>query len=220
MTIGMFTGIIEEKGILRSIRHGSFSAALEIEACKVLEGTAVGDSIATNGVCLTVTSVGKGGFTADVMAQTLRNTSLGNLKPGHEVNLERAMMAGGRFGGHMVSGHVDACGRVVSLHDEDIAVLMTVSIERALMRFIPPKGSVTLDGVSLTVAFTGDDTFTVSLIPHTRHVTALGRLRPGDAVNVEVDMLARYIDCLLGHVAAAPADKGGLTMEFLAENGF
>ena len=151
----MFTGIIEETGIVRSVRGGASGVVLDIEASRVLEGTAVGDSIAVNGVCLTVTPH-SGHFTADAMPETLRRTSLGALRPGSEVNLERAMVCGGRFGGHIVSGHVDACGRVESLTREGIAVLMRVSVPSGVLRYVAGKGSVTLDGVSLTVASVPD----------------------------------------------------------------
>ena len=188
----MFTGIVEEIGTVRAIRTGKSGALLEIEASKVLEGTAVGDSIAVNGVCLTVTP-GHGSFTADAMPETLRRTSLGSLSVGSKVNLERAMLCGGRFGGHIVSGHVDACGRVVALEKDGIALLMRVSVPEQVLRYIAEKGSVTLDGL----------------------------LRVGSPVNVEVDMLARYVERLLhsGNGADSGA-KGGLSMEFLRQNGF
>ena len=147
----MFTGIIEEIGTVRAVRAGRTGAVLDIEASKVLEGTAVGDSIAVNGVCLTVTP-GHGHFTADAMPETLRRTSLGSLSAGSKVNLERAMLCGGRFGGHIVSGHVDACGRVAALEKDGIALLMRVSVPEQVLRYIAEKGSVTLDGTSLTVA--------------------------------------------------------------------
>ena len=144
----MFTGIVEEIGTVRAIRTGKSGALLEIEASKVLEGTAVGDSIAVNGVCLTVTP-GHGSFTADAMPETLRRTSLGSLSVGSKVNLERAMLCGGRFGGHIVSGHVDACGRVVALEKDGIALLMRVSVPGNVLKYIAEKGSVTLDGPAL-----------------------------------------------------------------------
>ena len=207
----MFTGIVEEIGTVRAIRTGKSGALLEIEASKVLEGTAVGDSIAVNGVCLTVTP-GHGSFTADAMPETLRRTSLGSLSVGSKVNLERAMLCGGRFGGHIVSGHVDACGRVVALEKDGIALLMRVSVPGNVLKYIAEKGSVTLDG----------DSFTVSLIPHTMASTTLHRLRVGSPVNVEVDMLARYVERLL-HFNVGKDDsrnEGELSMEFLMQNGF
>lgn len=219
----MFTGIIEETGTVRSIRGGSSGVVLDIGASVVLEGTRTGDSIAVNGVCLTVTP-GSGHFTADAMPETLRRTSLGSLEPGSRVNLERAMACGGRFGGHIVSGHVDACGRVVSLVKEGIAVLMQVSVPRTVLRYIAEKGSVTLDGVSLTVASAGVDSFTVSLIPHTMATTTLNMMRPGSPVNVEVDMLARYVERMLTfgqEPGPGPREyKSDLTEEFLRKYGF
>ena len=225
----MFTGIIEEIGTVRSIRGGGSGVVLDIEASKVLEGTATGDSIAVNGVCLTVTP-GSGHFTADAMPETLRRTSLGGLRPGSKVNLERAMVCGGRFGGHLVSGHVDACGRVADLVRDGIALVMRVSVPSDVLRYVTRKGSVTLDGVSLTVASVSDSdsSFTVSLIPHTMASTTLHLLKPGSPVNVEVDMLARYVERLLAAGDAAPASAqvdsgsagGGLTEEFLKKYGF
>ena len=225
----MFTGIIEEIGTVRSIRGGGSGVVLDIEASRVLEGTATGDSIAVNGVCLTVTP-GSGHFTADAMPETLRRTSLGSLRPGSKVNLERAMACGGRFGGHLVSGHVDACGRVADLVRDGIALVMRVSVPSDVLRYVARKGSVTLDGVSLTVASVSDadSSFTVSLIPHTMASTTLHLLKPGSPVNVEVDMLARYVERLLASGAAAPASAqvdsgsagGGLTEEFLKKYGF
>ena len=221
----MFTGIIEEIGTVRSIRGGGSGVVLDIEASRVLEGTAAGDSIAVNGVCLTVTP-GSGHFTADAMPETLRRTSLGGLRPGSKVNLERAMACGGRFGGHLVSGHVDACGRVETLTKEGIAVLMTVSVPHNLLKYIAEKGSVTLDGTSLTVVSAGSGSFKVSLIPHTLSSTTLGLLRVGSPVNVEVDMLARYVERLLDFGKNEPddslkeCDSGKLTIDFLKENGF
>ena len=225
----MFTGIIEEIGTVRSIRGGGSGVVLDIEASRVLEGTATGDSIAVNGVCLTVTP-GSGHFTADAMPETLRRTSLGGLRPGSKVNLERAMVCGGRFGGHLVSGHVDACGRVADLVRDGIALVMRVSVPSDVLRYVARKGSVTLDGVSLTVASVSDadSSFTVSLIPHTMASTTLHLLKPGSPVNVEVDMLARYVERLLASGDAAPASAqvdsgsagGGLTEEFLKKYGF
>jgi riboflavin synthase len=217
----MFTGIIEETGTVRSITSRSAGTALCIRAEKVLEGTAVGDSIAVNGVCLTVTSLSDGAFTADVMPETVRLTSLARLFPGAKVNLERAMSPSGRLGGHIVSGHVDGCGRVDAIVPDGIAKRVTISLEAPLLKYIARKGSVTLDGVSLTVVAADDRSFAVSLIPQTRSATTLGELRTGSIVNVEVDLLARYIERLL--TAGSPQKeekKGGLSPEWLQENGF
>lgn len=216
----MFTGIIEETGTVRSIRGGNSGTVLDIEAEKVLEGTCTGDSIAVNGVCLTV-SPGKGHFTADAMPETLRRTSLGKLRPGAKVNLERAMPCGGRFGGHIVSGHVDTCGEIMSMTREGIAMLMRISVSPEILRYVAVKGSITVDGVSLTVAGTDEASLTVSLIPHTARNTTLGQLHPGSQVNLEVDMLARYVERLMSCPSGGKEKRdGGLSMDFLIENGF
>ena len=239
----MFTGIIEETGTIKSICRGSNSAQITVNARKVLEGTSEGDSIAVNGVCLTVTSLSGSCFTADAMPETLYRSSLGNMKPGDNVNLERAMQADGRFGGHIVSGHVDACAMVVSVTESGIARIISIEIPAAasgIMPLIAVKGSVAVDGASLTVVSVDHNTFSVSLIPHTRSVSTLGALRQGSVVNVEADVFARYIARILS--AGLPAadmlssgpeavqaqdprtgssgDTGGLTLEFLQKNGF
>lgn len=215
----MFTGIIEETGILLGIRRENGSARLAIGADRVLEGTSEGDSIAVNGVCLTVTSLAPGRFTADAMPETLDRSSLGALRSGNRVNLERAMRADGRFGGHIVSGHVDACGRVLSVTREGIADIVNIEVPSGLMHLIAEKGSVTVDGASLTVTAAGSSSFSVSLIPHTKGVTTLGELRPGSRVNVEADVLARYVARILS-CGATGQESGFLTMESLARNGF
>ena len=216
----MFTGIIEETGTVRAITTQSAGTALCIAADKVTEGTVVGDSIAVNGVCLTVTSLSGKQFTADVMPETVRRTSLAQLRPGARVNLERAMTPSGRLGGHIVSGHVDACGRVASIVRDGIANRVTVELDPSLLKYIAEKGSVTLDGVSLTVVAVDKRSFAVSLIPQTRAVTTLGELRPGSAVNVEVDVLARYTERLLTASAPQEEKKSGLSLEWLAQHGF
>ena len=217
----MFTGIIEETGTVRSITSRSAGTALCVNADKVLEGTVVGDSIAVNGVCLTVTSLSDRSFTADVMPETVRRTSLARLIPGAKVNLERAMLPTGRLGGHIVSGHVDGCGRVDSITRDGIANRLTISLEPSLLKYIAQKGSVTVDGVSLTVVAADDRTFAVSLIPQTRAVTTLGELRTGCLVNVEVDVLARYTERLLtAGLTQKEEKKSSLSLEWLQENGF
>lgn len=215
----MFTGIIEEIGTVRTITNTAAGTALRIAARTVTEGTRVGDSIAVNGVCLTVTACGGGEFTADVMLETVRHTSLARLRPGARVNLERAMTPAGRLGGHIVSGHVDACGQVVAVEPDGIARRVTVALEPALLKYIARKGSVTLDGVSLTVVAVDARSFAVSLIPQTRSATTLGELGPGSPVNVEVDLLARYTERLLAAQTPQHESKG-LSLEWLAENGF
>lgn len=216
----MFTGIIEETGTVSAITSSSAGTDLCIAADKVLEGTVIGDSIAVNGVCLTVTSLSGRTFTADVMPETVRRTSLARLHPGAKVNLERAMQPSGRLGGHIVSGHVDGCGRVESIVSDGIANRVTISLDAPLLKYIAEKGSVTLDGVSLTVVAVDARSFAVSLIPQTRAVTTLGELRTGSPVNVEVDVLARYTERLLAASAPQEEKKSGLSLEWLKENGF
>ena len=215
----MFTGIVEEMGVLRSVRRGAHSAVLSIGAETVLSDLKIGDSVAVNGVCLTATTVDAGGFTADVMHETLNRSSLGALVPGSPVNLERAMAANGRFGGHMVAGHIDGTGTITARRQDDNAVWYTVSAAPSLLRYIVEKGSIAIDGISLTVASVAADRFSVSVIPHTAAVTVLGRKRPGDSVNLETDIIGKYVEKLL-RPAADTAPKGGISLEFLMENGF
>lgn len=214
----MFTGIIEEIGTVRRIERGASGARLTIGAKTVLEGTKIGDSIATNGVCLTVTSMTADSFTADVMAESLRRSGLGALQSGSPVNLERAMPADGRFGGHIVSGHIDGTGTVAALRREDNAVWVTVHAAPSLLRYIVEKGSIAIDGVSLTVAAVDTDGFSVSIIPHTGAQTILLGKKPGDTVNLECDVIGKYVEKLLGPHQEKPGS--GITMDFLAQNGF
>ena len=207
----MFTGIVEEMGVIRSIRRGARSAVLSIGAETVLSDLKLGDSVAVNGVCLTATSVDGGGFTADVMHETLRRSSLGALIPGSPVNLERAMAADGRFGGHIVSGHIDGTGTIAETRRDDNAVWYTVSVE---------KGSIAIDGISLTVATVAADRFSVSVIPHTAAVTVLGRKGPGDIVNLETDLIGKYVEKLLRPTADSAPRNSSISLEFLTENGF
>ena len=215
----MFTGIVEETGAVRAVRRGERSAVLSVGAEKVLSDLKIGDSVAVNGVCLTVTGRDAGGFTADVMPETLDRSALGALVPGSPVNLERAMVADGRFGGHIVSGHIDGVGTVLSTRRDDNAVWYTVRADPGLLRYVVEKGSVAIDGVSLTVASAGRDRFSVSMIPHTAAVTALGRKGPGNRVNLEADIIGKYVEKLLAPREEAPRE-GGITLELLAENGF
>lgn len=215
----MFTGIVEEMGVIRSIRRGAHSAVLFIGAETVLSDLKIGDSVAVNGVCLTATTVDGSGFTADVMHETLNRSSLGALVPGSPVNLERAMAANGRFGGHMVAGHIDGTGTITARRQDDNAVWYTVSAAPSLLRYIVEKGSIAIDGISLTVASVETDRFSVSVIPHTAAVTVLGRKRPGDIVNLETDLIGKYVEKLL-RPAEGTASKGGISLEFLMENGF
>ena len=216
----MFTGIVEEMGQIRSIVRGASSAVLSIEANLILEDLKIGDSVAVNGVCLTATSIGAGGFTADVMHETLNRSSLGALQKGSHVNLERAMLANGRFGGHIVSGHIDGTGTIGSIQKDDNALWYTILADAKLLRYIVEKGSVTIDGISLTVADVQSDRFAVSLIPHTAKVTVLGEKRTGDIVNLETEIIGKYVEKLMKPTVEETKQKSGITMEFLAENGF
>ena len=211
----MFTGIIEEIGTVRRIEHGAKGARLTIQAKTVLEDTRIGDSIATNGVCLTVVSMTDDSFSADLMAESLRRSSLGTLQGGSPVNLERAMAANGRFGGHIVSGHIDGTGTIASQKREDNAVWVKIKTPAPLLRYIVEKGSIAIDGVSLTVAAVTDTDFSVSIIPHTGAQTILLGKKPGDPVNLECDVIGKYVEKL-----TAPHKTGGISTNFLAENGF
>lgn len=215
----MFTGIVEEVGAIRNIKRGQHSAVLTIHAKTVLEETRIGDSIAVNGICLTVTRLFPDGFSADVMHETLNRSSLAGLTAGSVVNLERAMPANGRFGGHIVAGHVDGVGHISDIRRDDTAVWYTVHAGPEILRYVVEKGSITIDGISLTVAAVEQDRFSVSLIPHTAQVTILGEKGPGDTVNLETDIIGKYVEKLL-QPAPEPTGSRGVTLEFLAENGF
>ena len=215
----MFTGIIEETGTVQSVRKGVHSAVLTIQASQIMDDVRLGDSIAVNGVCLTVTEMNGDGYHADVMAETLRRSSLGALKPGSRVNLERAMAADGRFGGHIVAGHIDGTGRIESIEKDETAVWYRVSAEPDLLRYIVEKGSITIDGISLTVAAVTEKDFQVSIIPHTQANTVLADRTVGDVVNLETDIIGKYVEKLLAG-GQSPKKESKLTMEFLAEHGF
>ena len=218
----MFTGIVEEVGVVREIQRGSKSSRLTIGADVVLSGTKVGDSICTSGVCLTATSVTGSTFVADVMAETMRRTKLGDLKVGSPVNLERALRPTDRLGGHFVSGHIDGTGTITRMEREDNAVWVTIAAPPQLLRYIIEKGSIAIDGISLTVAAVSDTTFQVSLIPHTGSATTLLHQQVGDTVNLECDMIGKYVEKLLG-LSAPTKDKtesSAVTTAFLAEHGF
>ena len=203
----MFTGIVEEVGRLKSLDGGR----IEISCAKVLSDVKIGDSINTNGICLTVVDFGENFFAADVMPETLRRTSLAD----KNFNLERALKLGDRFGGHIVSGHIDGVGKILSVRAEGNALLVNVAAENFLLRQIAPKGSVALDGISLTVVDAGGENFSVSMIPHTREVTNFKFKRVGSTVNIETDVLAKYVDRLLNFKAAPD-----ITKNFLEANGF
>lgn len=214
----MFTGIVEEMGVLKSIRKGAHSAILEIQAKVVLEDIHLGDSIAVNGVCLTVTDMTDSTFSADVMHETMRRSSFSTIKSGSQVNLERAMQVGGRLGGHIVSGHIDGIGHVARIATDGIARVITISIPKDMEPFIVEKGSITIDGISLTVVSVGSSQFSVSIIPHTMANTTLMDKHPGAIVNLETDVIGKYVHSFtVGHPSSA---SSGLTMEKLLENGF
>lgn len=194
----MFTGIIEEMGRIRDVIPGDQGVRIVVEARSVLEDTRVGDSIAVNGVCLTVVSLFPDAFGADVVAETLRRTTLSAVRPGVPVNLERALPAGGRFGGHFVAGHVDGVGQVRDRRPEGNSVVFEFGVPGDLRRYIARKGSIAVDGVSLTVASVTEEGFCAAVIPHTLQQTTLGLRHPGDPVNLEVDLVARYVERLLG----------------------
>ncbi len=217
----MFTGIVEEVGTLKAIRKGAHSAVLEIQAKVVLEDIHLGDSIAVNGVCLTATSFSPSGFTADVMHETLNRSALSALRPGSRVNLERAMAANGRFGGHIVAGHVDGVGTVRRIEKDDNAIWYTIAAGPEILRYVVEKGSITIDGISLTVARVDSDSFAISAIPHTVSVTVLADRKPGDQVNLETDIIGKYVEKLLQTPPPAEEEKkSGITREFLTRYGF
>ena len=216
----MFTGIVEETGTLRSLSRGSKSCVVHVQCSTVLEDTRIGDSIAVNGICLTVTSMESGGFTADVMNETLSRSSLAQTRPGDPVNLERAMAANGRFGGHIVSGHIDGTGIIREIRDDDNAVWYTVEAPPEILRYVVEKGSIAIDGISLTVARVDDRSFQVSVIPHTRAVTALSNRRVGSPVNLENDIVGKYVEKLMQPAPSESGPASGITMEFLAQHGY
>ena len=194
----MFTGIIEELGKVQRIARGSKEQRLVINCKKILEDIHIGDSIAVNGVCLTVVDFSINSFSADVMNETFSRSGLGELTPGSVVNLERAMAVNGRFGGHIVSGHIDGTGKIKSVRQDGNAVWFEISVDSIILSGIVEKGSIAIDGISLTVAAVGPDSFKVSIIPHTLKETVLGGRRVGDRVNLENDVIGKYISKFLG----------------------
>lgn len=216
----IFTGIIEELGVVKSIAINGASGCITIKAKKVLEGTQLGDSIAVNGTCLTVTSINSDGFSADVMAETVRRTSLSQVGKGDMVNLERAMILNGRFGGHIVSGHIDGTGTITKYTKEENAIWVTIKAPDEILDLIVEKGSICIDGISLTVATVSDRDFQVSIIPHTAKDTTLIHKKVGSLVNLENDIVGKYIKKLMENKQEEQAKKAsGLTMEMLEEYG-
>lgn len=216
----MFTGIIEELGTVERVTRGRVSAVLAIRAEAILSDLKIGDSVAVNGVCLTATSLTGHGFTADVMHETLDRSSLAGLGPGSPVNLERAMAADGRFGGHIVAGHVDGVGTIAAMEQDDNAIWFTITAPEQVLRYVVEKGSIAIDGISLTVARVEPDRFAVSVIPHTAAVTLLGRRRTGDRVNLESDIIGKYVERLLRPAPELKTKENKLTMDFLSKHGF
>ena len=215
----MITGIVEEKGTIRYIQLTGESGVLAVKAKKVLEGTKIGDSIAVNGICLTVTSLQSDGFTADVMAESVRRTNLGDTKIGEKVKLERAMAANGRFGGLNVTGHIDGTGTICEVKSDEIAVCYSIKAPEKIMQYIVEKGSVAVDGISLTVAKTTQTSFMVSVIPHTAQCPVLAHKKAGDKVNLENDCIGKYIEHFLNW-KEEKITESKITKEFLFSNGF
>ena len=215
----MFTGIVEEMGSIREIIKGSMSIKLSVSSSKLQDDMKVGDSIAVNGICLTVTSTGGNWFTADVMPETMRKTGLNRLRIYDRVNLERAMRLKDRLGGHIVTGHIDGTGTVVERTEEDNALWLTIEASPDILKYVVPKGSVALDGTSLTVAKVDSSCFKVSLIPLTAGVTTLGFRKAGDVVNIECDVIGKYVEKLL-YRRQEKFVKENITVDFLRENGF
>ncbi|MFZ7943482.1 MULTISPECIES: riboflavin synthase [Bacillaceae] len=218
----MFTGIIEEIGVLSNIQRTGASFVLTIEAKKILKDVHLGDSIAVNGVCLTVTSFSAKHFTVDVMPETVKASSLQTVKRGSQVNLERAMAAGGRFGGHFVSGHIDGTGIIKRKQALENAVYYEIEAVPEILRYVILKGSVTVDGTSLTVFEVTENSFTISLIPHTMSETILGKKGSGDIVNLECDMIGKYVGHFINNLTGESQQKrkSGITEKFLEDNGF
>lgn len=215
----MFTGLIEEIGTIDRVVRGMKSAQITIKAKKILEGIKLGDSISTNGVCLTVIDFSQSSFTVDVMPETMRRSNLKNLKLGSKVNLERALKLGDRFGGHMVSGHIDGVGVIRALDEEDNATWVSIEASSDIIKYIINKGSIAVDGTSLTVANADDKHFKVSIIPLTKEETTLLSKQIGDEVNLECDMVGKYIERLMTFNQVIQPEKS-IDLNFLRENGF
>lgn len=217
----MFTGIVEEKGKVHQIQQTGDAIIMTIQASNILSDVHLGDSIAINGVCLTVTKFDQSTFSVDLMPETVRNTSLRDLTVRSDVNLERAMSANGRFGGHFVSGHVDGIGKIKSKRTEHNAIYYEIEVDKELRKFMMMKGSVAVDGTSLTIFGLTADTFTISIIPHTVQETIIGQKGPGEIVNIECDMLTKYLEeLMMQRFSSDPAPSEKMTESFLEEHGF
>ncbi|WP_069999684.1 riboflavin synthase [Cellulosilyticum sp. I15G10I2] len=215
----MFTGLVEEVGTVESVTKGVASARITIRASNILKDTKLGDSISTNGVCLTVTDFSKQSFSVDVMAETMRRSNLYLLRPKDAVNLERALRVGDRLGGHFVSGHIDGMGIIKNYQEEDNAVWITISAEPEILRYVIQKGSIAIDGISLTIAYIDDSVFKVSIIPHTKEITTLLRKNVGEHVNLECDMIGKYIGKLIDP-RDNKVEKKAIDLDFLNQHGF
>ena len=217
----MFTGIVEEVGSLKEICLGNGFSNVEINCSKVLEETKIGDSISVNGVCLTVNKLNNNSFVADVMGETLERTNLGNLKSGSKVNLERALKLSDRLGGHIVSGHIDGKGRIISIESKEDGTWFTINAPDEILKYIIFKGSIAIDGISLTVAYVDNEIFKVSVIPHTLENTILSYKSEGSYVNLENDMVGKYIETFSSFQSESnKSEKSGITLDFLRESGF
>lgn len=216
----MFTGLVEELGKVKAINRGPKSVRLTLAARKVLSDVKLGDSIAVNGTCLTVVDFGDDWFTADVMPETVERTVIAKFKLGDIVNLERTLAIGDRFGGHIVSGHIDGVGIIRCLQKDDNAVVIRIETGPEVMRYIIKKGSIAIDGISLTIVDYGDDWFTVSLIPHTASMTTLGIKSTGSLVNLETDVIGKYVEKMLGLATKEPQKTSNITADFLRNYGF
>ncbi|GLC83325.1 riboflavin synthase [Lacrimispora brassicae] len=215
----MFTGIIEEIGVLKEVRKSVHSSVLTIQGRVIFDDLCIGDSVAVNGVCLTAAGLSSNTFQADVMHETLNRSSLGRLRPGTAVNLERAMPANGRFGGHMVSGHIDGVGRVKAIQTDDNAIWYTIAADSSILRYIVEKGSIAVDGISLTVAAVTASDFSLSAIPHTVKSTILSQKKAGDPVNLENDLVGKYIEKFMDSPPEQERSRG-ITKEFLTKSGY
>ncbi|WAH37880.1 riboflavin synthase [Alicyclobacillus dauci] len=216
----MFTGLVEELATIRQIRVRSDGAEIELDAHRIMSDMNLGDSISVNGICLTVVRMQGDAFLVEAVPETLRRTNLGRLSVGDKVHVERAMPAGGRFGGHIVSGHIDGTGRVSKVQEEGVARVFTIEAGADILKYIVEKGSICVDGVSLTVMDVDDRGFRVAIIPHTRGETRFGATKVGDVVNLECDVIAKYVERLLGFGQSAREPASALSFEFLQKNGF
>ncbi|WP_319372335.1 riboflavin synthase [uncultured Ilyobacter sp.] len=218
----MFTGLVEEMGEVISVARGEKSLKIKIRCNKVLEGAKIGDSIATNGTCLTAVELGNNYFTADCMFETVKRTNLKRLKSGSKVNLEKSLTLATPLGGHLVTGDVDCEGKIMSIKQEGIAKIYEISVEPRLMKYVVEKGRITLDGASLTIVGFTKESISVSLIPHTQEMITLGYKRTGDYINVETDLIGKYVERLLHFDNKNKEEKKGkgIDEKFLLENGF